>query len=408
MVLPVLALTGVAVVILLATTHPNTSAERIDVVKTALSVGAGTGGVVALVLTGRRQWHVEQAQRATEKSQQAAEHDADERRITELYGKAVEQLGSDKAPVRLGGLYALERLAQNNPVHRQTIVDVICAYLRMPYEQPTESAESGDPSTARAERFHRVEEQQVRLTAQDILTRHMHPDRSTFWRDTDLNLTGAILVNGIDLRRCRVRTARFDGAVFTGHTSFDETWFTGNATFEAAQFCGGASFVRAQFNSEAIFNRAWFTGDASFGVAGFATTALFEHARFLGDALFDRTRFDGAASFTETSFSDASFERAQFAKAALFDGVQFRGLTNLGGAQFTSGFDPGTDRIFGSGPCWVRGDKPEHDGHSIQDWWPSGWTVKPTEDRPRGVAEGTWGMLVESESSRPIERSASA
>jgi len=61
------------------------------------------------------------------------ERDAIEWRITDLYGKAVDQLGSDKAPVQLGGLYALERLAQDNPSHRKTVVDVICAYLRMPY-----------------------------------------------------------------------------------------------------------------------------------------------------------------------------------------------------------------------------------------------------------------------------------
>jgi hypothetical protein len=48
-------------------------------------------------------------------------------RITDLYIKPVEQLGSDKAPVRLGGLYALERLAQGNPDQRQTIVNVPCA-----------------------------------------------------------------------------------------------------------------------------------------------------------------------------------------------------------------------------------------------------------------------------------------
>jgi hypothetical protein len=56
--------------------------------------------------------------------------------VTELYTKAADQLGSDKAPVRLAGLYALERLAQDNPSQRQTIVNVICAYLQMPYTTP--------------------------------------------------------------------------------------------------------------------------------------------------------------------------------------------------------------------------------------------------------------------------------
>ena len=49
------------------------------------------------------------------------EHDAAERRVTELYNAAAEQLDSDKAPVRLTALYTLERLANDNPRHRQTM-----------------------------------------------------------------------------------------------------------------------------------------------------------------------------------------------------------------------------------------------------------------------------------------------
>jgi hypothetical protein len=118
---PIIALTAIGLIVLIKAVPvaPDDTAVRVELIKTALTIGAGTGGVVALVLSGRRGW--------------STEHDAAERRITELYTKAVEQLGSDKAPVRLGGLYALERVAQANPGLRQTIVDVICAYLRMPY-----------------------------------------------------------------------------------------------------------------------------------------------------------------------------------------------------------------------------------------------------------------------------------
>jgi hypothetical protein len=103
--------------------------SRLDAVRTGLAAGAGAGAAVGLMLAFRRQHHQEIATVLTDL-------DATERRITELYTKAVEQLGSDNAPVRLGGLYALERLAQDNPAHRQTIVNVICAYLRMPFSLP--------------------------------------------------------------------------------------------------------------------------------------------------------------------------------------------------------------------------------------------------------------------------------
>jgi hypothetical protein len=109
--------------------------SQLDAVRTGLAAGAGAGAAVGLMLAFRRQHHQEIATVLTDR-------DATERRITELYTKAVEQLGNDKAPVRLGGLYALERLAQDNPAHRQTIVNVICSYLRMPFS-PTAPKEPG-------------------------------------------------------------------------------------------------------------------------------------------------------------------------------------------------------------------------------------------------------------------------
>ncbi|GAA4590433.1 hypothetical protein GCM10023194_47230 [Planotetraspora phitsanulokensis] len=76
------------------------------------------------------------AERDAAHAERVAEHtrqDALERRITDLYTKAAEQLGHSQAAVRLAGLYSLERLAQDNVSLRQTVVNVICAYLRTPY-----------------------------------------------------------------------------------------------------------------------------------------------------------------------------------------------------------------------------------------------------------------------------------
>jgi hypothetical protein len=110
------------------------------------------------------------------------DRDATERRITELYTKAVEQLGNDKAPVRLGGLYALERLAQDNPAQRQTIVNVICAYLRMPFSSMAPNTKA---QTVAIEDEEKPEigdlwqqERQVRLTAQPILADHLRDERA--------------------------------------------------------------------------------------------------------------------------------------------------------------------------------------------------------------------------------------
>lgn len=78
-----------------------------------LSGGRPAGWLVVTPLSGRVVLAVAlsvvlRGQRSTEQTMIHTEENARERRITELYTKAVEQLGSDKAPVRLGGLYALE------------------------------------------------------------------------------------------------------------------------------------------------------------------------------------------------------------------------------------------------------------------------------------------------------------
>src|SRR5439155_20523396 len=137
----------------------------------------------------------------------------------ELYAKAVERLGFEKAPVRLGALYSLERLAQDKPERRQTIVNVICAYLRMPFPltmpaskpEPAAAGEQGVPDTKIETMTDELgdtwrQEKQVRLTAQRILAEHLHdkrakgqhptdPPSSRFWPDIRLDLGGATLID---------------------------------------------------------------------------------------------------------------------------------------------------------------------------------------------------------------------
>jgi membrane protein implicated in regulation of membrane protease activity len=50
--------------------------------------------------------------------------------ITERYTKAIEQLGSNKLDVRLGGIYALERIAKDSKQDQPTVVEVLRACFR--------------------------------------------------------------------------------------------------------------------------------------------------------------------------------------------------------------------------------------------------------------------------------------
>ncbi len=335
----VFAVTAVGVTIWLLTIagHAKSGTDRanasLDAVRTGLAAGAGAGAAVGLMLAFRRQHHQEIATVLTDL-------DATERRITELYTKAVEQLGNDKAPVRLGGLYALERLAQDNPAHRQTIVNVICAYLRMPFpsnlpltEEAIREADleaEGYPGPFPDPPFGSVtdreaweQERQVRLTAQRILGEHLRDDRAKDQRSTDppstrlwpgirLDLTGATLI-GFDLGNGVVAEADFRGATFTGDAFFDLVTFTGKAHFSGATFNGSTAFDGATFSGNAFFDKVTFTGPAAFSRATFTPVAWFSEATFTGDAFFDKVTFTGPAAFSRATFTGVAwFSEATF------------------------------------------------------------------------------------------------
>jgi Pentapeptide repeats (9 copies) len=266
-------------------------------------------------------------------------------------------------------MYALESLAQDNPSRRQTIVDVLCAYLRMPYTPSPPGESAGDdgndaptgmtePATAGVPRYDPAQELQVRQTAQRLLADHLRcpPDIShedaqrikaspeeIFWPGISLDLTGATLV---DLDLSGVSVIRAD--------------------FGRARFSGATSFKGAAFPSLAWFHRATFTGDARFDGATFSDLAWFHRATFTGDAGFNGATFSGPAGFGGATFS----------RNAWFQGATFSGRVSFSGATFSD--DAGFHRVY-----VLHLEVPYLHADSV---WPEGWTVRPdADDSSRGT-----------------------
>ncbi|MFD0884876.1 pentapeptide repeat-containing protein [Streptosporangium algeriense] len=402
---------------LLPTTAEEATARQ-GAIQTALAVAAGIGAAITLMLAFRRQRHQEHAahvtaylaernaqlteqiaERNARLAEQVAEHnrqDATERRVTELYTKAVEQLGHTTAAVRLGGLYALERLAQDNPAHRQTIVNVICAYLRMPYTPPFDTAQqdpvhavpraavAGASATPTGHNPH--EERQVRLTAQRILSEHLRYDRtlkqstvladSRFWEGMNIDLTGAILTD-LDFTGCRIADAWFEGVRFKGKTKLGWATFGGNVGFGGAVFEDDiwfrgvlfgeeARFVGVTFKGEASFSKVTFEGEVWFGAVAFRKDAYF------GDVTFkEEVGFDGSAFLRGASFNDATFKgEAYFGHATFKRGVHFEKVTFERDAWFGEATFEG--KVLFDDVQALRPDN-EH-------CWPVGWIVVRQKD----------------------------
>lgn len=311
---------------------------HLDVMKIATSLVVMLGGLGVLYLTMRRQRTQERQLAHAIDVAATTEEDALARRVTELYAKGVEQLGSDKAPVRLGGLYALERLADDNATQRQTVVNVLCAYLRMPYTPPDrteldrlEAAHPEDDSKRMTELRERHEQQQqeqeVRVAARRILAAHLRPKiseetnlptNSGYWPEQlRIDLTGAILVDA-DFGDCH----------------FDE------AVFDRTQFRGATKFHDAHFHSTARFSRAKFRNHVDFSGARFLNQAMFTHAEFLAEVDFNRKAMLRAANFDYTTFQrPVRFQTADFELKASFDSTVFGGGVTFHTAKFDSGAD---------------------------------------------------------------------
>ncbi|WP_323186137.1 pentapeptide repeat-containing protein [Streptomyces sp. NBC_00047] len=292
-----------------------------DLVKLSFGVVAGAGALVALVVAYRRQ-----------RVDETGSHREATRLHTERFSQAVDKLGSDSPAVRLGGVHALAGLADDAPDDslRQTCIDVLCAYLQLPFiPDPGE-----DP--AHQEEHHRyLAFRKVRHTILRLIGDHYRRPRGTHrsWQGCDLDLTGVTVDGYMD----------FSGTVFSGgRVSFRDAVFSGGRVFfDGAVFSGGTvHFGTAVFSGGAVsFSGAVFSGGlVPFGGTVFSGgTVSFRDAAFSGGSVY----FDGAA------FSGGSVN---------FDGAAFSGGTvNFGGAAFSGGAVSFSRAVFSLGVAFFGG-----------------------------------------------------
>lgn len=268
------------------------------------------------------------------------------RTLNERFATAAGQLGSDKPPaVRLAGVYAMTGLADDWPENRQTCVDVLCGYLRMPYE-PDPGQDAPEP-----ERLAFQASREVRHTVIRVITPHLKEDAAVSWQGLNFDFTGVVFDSG-DFRGVRFSggTVSFDGAKFSSRRliSFTEAEFSGaRVYFDGAEFSGRSiSFVKAKFSDGYVsFDCAKFSGHSvSFGNARFSGgTVDFRSAKFSsGSVDFDRAEFTGSkVLFDLAEFSGATvgFDLAEFSGGAVsFDAEFSGGAVNFIGAEFSGGW----------------------------------------------------------------------
>jgi hypothetical protein len=122
--------------------HGKDRADALDAIRgRVITIATGILAIVAVYYTARNAHtarrtleHSEQSARRTlEHSQESARRTAElteQGQVTERYTKAIEQLGSDKLDIRIGGIYALERIARDSARDHPAVIEVLAAFVR--------------------------------------------------------------------------------------------------------------------------------------------------------------------------------------------------------------------------------------------------------------------------------------
>ena len=154
-----------------------------------------------------------------------------EAQATERYIRAVEQLGSDKLDVRIGGIYALERVARDSARDHPTVMEVLCAFIREHSHEPWPSPDH--PASREQEPSTRPDVQAAvtvigrRDTEHDIARLDLTGARLTRASLAGADLTNTVLISadltsanlvGANLTRANLMPLTLPGANLTPST----------------------------------------------------------------------------------------------------------------------------------------------------------------------------------------------
>lgn len=138
-----------------------------------------------------------------------------EGQITDHFTRAVEQLGSDSLDVRLGGVYALERIALNSADDRPTITEILTAFIRghapYPAGSPEDPRPHPDPVLAQKQYLRDRGAADVQAALTVLGRRTPTPDDAL------------VELSMVDLSRCYLTRARLDG-IRIRHANLSGAW----------------------------------------------------------------------------------------------------------------------------------------------------------------------------------------
>ena len=287
-------------------------------------------------------------------------HNAERR---ERYTKAVEQLGSKEAPVRIGGVYTLvglvdewlldENLDYTEKVREgQVIINSLCAYIRSSfalafhYDELTQESPTAEGLYKNREQDFYIDkaefksEADIRLSIiKEIHDRLQSPEINTpgAWSDFEYDFSGSTFFYPIDFTRSYYAKpvnfsgstyqdeVRFDGSVYKDEADFGSSIYKSWATFDGSTYQSWADFSNSTCQSEVYFSDSTYKGKADFSGSTYQNEVYFSYSTYQSEADFSDSTYKGKADFSDSTYRGwADFRNSAYQSRAGFTGSTYQ------------------------------------------------------------------------------------
>ena len=270
----------------------------------------------------------------------------------ERYTKAVEQLGDEKAPIRMGGVYTLVGLVdewledesidkyEDRLKEGQVIINNLCAYIRSPFTLASHYDELSNPTPTpkgiykdKKEKFYADKatldsETDVRLSIiKEIHDRIQGPDKNTpgAWSDFEYDFSGSTFFYPVDLTK----------SYYKKPVNFSGSTYRKKADFGGSTYQGGTDFSDSTYKGWAYFSLSTYKGEANFTDSTYKSGAYFSSSTYKGEANFSRSTYQGGAEFSLSTYkSGANFTDSTYRDWANFIGSTYKGWANFSGSTY--------------------------------------------------------------------------
>ncbi len=357
LLLTILSLFSVLVIILLIWKVPKWQAKSIEDVKDRATIENAARGTFVQALGGLflfiTAYFTSQNLKVTQQNLIATQ----EKQVTERFAKAIEQLGNASIHVRLGAIYALERISKDSDKDYWQVMEILTAYVRetSPYpprdkakNQPLlESILNNQPNTISKQKDIPPIGTDILAVLTIIIRRKKSYEASEENRldlsKTDLNganLGGANL-SGVNLGGANLRDANLSGANLSGgyayfrdaYANFRDANLIAANLRDAYLYLNGANLSGANL-SGANLSFANLSG-ANLSGANFSGANL-SFANLSGANLRDANLSD--ASLRDANLSDANLSDANLSGAKNLIPKQVKQARNWAEARYDKEF----------------------------------------------------------------------